>query len=76
MAYAIEPCLGEWTAADVVQRFGAIPLHRVRHHPAPGTATEADVVNLSEHEDILCELVDGALLEKTMGAYETYLGPR
>jgi Uma2 family endonuclease len=31
------------------------------------------VVGLSEREGILCELVDGVLLEKTMGAYEAYL---
>ncbi len=73
MAHAIESHLDEWTAADLVQRFGAIPLQRVRHHPPPGMATEANVIELSEHEDLLCELVDGVLLEKTMGVYEAYL---
>jgi len=73
MAHAVQSYPGEWTAADLMQRFGAIPLHRVRNQPPPGTAGEADVVALSEHEDILCELVDGVLLEKTMGAYEAYL---
>lgn len=73
MAHAIEPALGTWTAADLVERFGPIPLHRVRHDPAPGTATERDVIEIHEHEDRLYELIDGVLLEKTVGAYESYL---
>lgn len=73
MAQVSEPVLGDWTAADLVRRFGAIPLHRIRHLPPPGLATERDVIELSEHEDCLCELVEGVLVEKTMGAYEAYL---
>jgi Uma2 family endonuclease len=64
---------GGYTAADLVARFGAIPLRRIRPDPAPGTATEADVVALHDHEDRLYELVDGILVEKTVGAYESYL---
>ncbi len=44
MAQVIESPVGECTAADLVERFGAIPLWRVRFVPAPGTATEDDVV--------------------------------
>ena len=62
-----------WTAADLVDRFGAIPLSRVCHDPAPGTATEEDVVRLHDHEDRLYELVDQTLVEKTVGTYESYL---
>ena len=62
-----------WTAVDLVHRFGAIPLGRVVHDPAPGTATVADVVRLDDHEDRLCELIDGTLVEKTMGYYESHL---
>jgi len=64
---------GSWTAADLVQRFGAIPLRRVRHDPAPGTATEDDVVAIHDREDRLYELVDRTLVEKTVGTYESYL---
>jgi len=74
MAQTTESDFGEWTAWDLVQRFGAIPLHRIRHTPPPGTATERDVVEIREHEDRLCELVDGVLVEKAMGEYEAYLG--
>ena len=74
MAQTTEPHFGDWTAVDLVQRFGAIPLHRIRHTPPPGTATERDVIEIREHEDRLCELVDGVLVEKAMGEYEAYLG--
>jgi Uma2 family endonuclease len=77
MAHATEPAVGTWTAADLVERFGAIPLHRIRYHdPSPGTATERDVIEIHAHEDRLYELVDGVLVEKTVGAYESYLAGR
>ena len=63
----------DWTAADLFRRFGPIPLRRIVMHPAPGTATEEDVTRLDDHEDRLCELVDGVLVEKAMGWYESYL---
>ncbi|MEX2175360.1 MAG: Uma2 family endonuclease [Pirellulaceae bacterium] len=63
-----------WTAQRLYERFGPIPLYRVRTTPHPGTATEDDVVWLDDHEDRLCELVDGILVEKAMGAYESMLG--
>ena len=74
MAQTTDYNFGDWTALDLVHRFGAIPLHRIRQTPAPGMATEQDVIAIREHDDRLCELVDGVLVEKTMGAYEAYLG--
>jgi len=73
MASLTDIYANDCTAADLVERFGAIPLWRVRREPAPGTATEDDVVAIDDHEDRLCELVEGILLEKTVGAYESYL---
>ena len=73
MAHALEPHPAVWTAADLVERFGPIPLDRVRHDPAPGTATEDHVVEIHDREDRLYELVDGVLVEKTVGIYESYL---
>ncbi len=55
----------EWMIADLIKRFSPIPLHRIRKHPAPGTATERDLVAIHDHEDCLCELVDSILVEKT-----------
>jgi Uma2 family endonuclease len=39
--------------------------------PAPGTATEDDLLRSSA--DIVCELVDGVLVEKATGYYESVL---
>ena len=61
------------TVAALLERLGDIPPGRVRLRPAPGTATEQDVVQVERREDRLCELVDGVLVEKAVGAYESYL---
>jgi len=73
MALTAEPDAGTWTAVDLAARFGPIPLSRIRAIPPPGTAREEDVVEIHDHEDRLCELVDGVLVEKAMGTYEAYL---
>jgi Uma2 family endonuclease len=73
MAQALEPGSGTWTVVDLAERFGPILLSRIRQYPAPGTATEEDVIEIQLREDRLCELVDGILVEKTVGAYESYL---
>lgn len=73
MSHATDTTATTWTAVDLIERFGAIPLHRVVQNPPPGTATEQDVIDLDDHEDRLCELVDGTLVEKTVGTYESYL---
>src|SRR5208337_938741 len=61
------------TLADLRQRLGEIPLERIWFHPAPGTATEKDVIEAEERENRLCELVDGTLVEKAMGFEESRL---
>ncbi len=62
------------TLADLIERLGGIPPERIRFHPFPGTATIADVVRLQEKHGILCELVEGVLVEKAMGWEESNLG--
>jgi Uma2 family endonuclease len=62
-----------WTAVRLAERFGPIPLYRIRTSPPPGEATEEDVIRIHDREDRLCELVDGILVEKVMGAYESML---
>ena len=59
------------TAADLTERFGPISLRRIRFIPEPGTATEQDVLDIHQREKRLYELVDGVLLEKTMGLPES-----
>lgn len=61
------------TLADVLEHLGGIHPSRIRFHPAPGTATEADVLAIHDREGRLYELVDGMLVEKAMGLRESYL---
>src|SRR5262245_3398419 len=62
------------TLADLVERLGGVPLNRIRLHPWPGKATVEDVVRLQEKHGILCELIDGVLVEKAVGYEESNLG--
>jgi Uma2 family endonuclease len=59
------------TLADLLERLGGIPLDRIWFHPAPGTATEKDVIEAEARENRLCELVDGTLVEKAVGFDES-----
>jgi len=62
-----------WTVADLHRRFGPIPFERIRQNPPPGSGTVDDVNRLNDHEDRLYELVDGILVEKTVGLQESYI---
>ncbi len=60
--------------ADLVDRLGHVPLDRIRMQPAPGTATEEDVLAaLEAPRKRICELIDGVLVEKAMGYAESAL---
>ncbi len=59
--------------AELVTHVGSVPGERIRLSPAPGSATEADLIRAYEKEKLLCELIDGTLVEKAMGAIESYL---
>lgn len=72
MATITEP-KADWTARDVLARFGPIPIRRICTDPAPGTAREGDVIAFQEREGRLFELVDGVLVEKTVGSKESLL---
>ena len=61
------------TMADLLEQLGDIVPSRVRLHPAPGEATEDDLLYLHDHEDRLFELVEGTLVEKAMGYLESML---
>ncbi len=65
-----------WTVADLHRRFGRIPFERIRHDPPPGTGTVDDVLRIHDREDRLYELVDGILVEKTVGLLESWLAVR
>jgi len=61
----------EWTVADLQERLGGIPAERIHLYPWPGLATENDVLEIHARTGLLCELVDGILVEKPMGFYES-----
>ena len=63
----------DWTAADMLTHLGGIPLERIRMYPPPGTATEKDVIEAESRTGRICELIDGVLVEKTMGYLESML---
>jgi len=65
-----------WTLADFVASLGGIPLDRIRVSPPLGTATERDVLEVERKTGCPCELIDGTLVEKTMGYYESFLAMR
>jgi Uma2 family endonuclease len=59
------------TLADLLEQLGDISPQRVRIQPPLGTATEQDVADIEAKENRLFELVDGVLVEKVMGFYES-----
>lgn len=62
------------TLVQLAERFGDIPATRICLNPAPGTATEDDVIRFQEGGDCLYELVDGTMIAKDMGTYESHIG--
>src|SRR5450755_493678 len=60
------PVLATANVAELIQHLG-VPPERIRMRPLPGTATEEDVIMARP----LCELIDGVLVEKAMGFWES-----
>ncbi|MCC6492097.1 MAG: Uma2 family endonuclease [Pirellulales bacterium] len=67
------PLPHHWSLADLQEHLGGVPLERILLYPPLGLATVEHAVWLKEHEDRVCELVDGILVEKPMGFYESVL---
>jgi Uma2 family endonuclease len=59
------------TVAELQEHLGGIPGSRIRLRPPPGEATEQDVLDVQAHEDRICELIDGVLVEKPMACFES-----
>ena len=60
-------------AAEWLHALGGVPLERIVFDPWPGTATEADLLLWIERDKRLCELIDGTLVEKPMGYWESLI---
>jgi Uma2 family endonuclease len=61
------------TAADLQLQLGGIPLERIRLVPPPGMATDDDAMDVKDREGRTCEVIDGVLVEKAMGFFESRL---
>jgi Uma2 family endonuclease len=57
--------------SELWESLGRVPPERIRMQPPPGTATEEDVIAAESRYNRLCELIDGTLVEKTVGWYES-----
>lgn len=64
------------TAVDLAEKLGPISMSRIGLSPTPGNATVSDVARLQRVSGRRYELVDGMLVEKTVGFYEAYLAGR
>lgn len=73
MASVSEQPSPSWGIDRLRRHFGGIPAERIRLDPPPGTASEADLLRANDHGDIICELVDGTLVEKAVGINESIL---
>src|SRR5690242_17701545 len=59
--------------ADAWLLAGSVSLDRIIAEPPPGTATVEDAVESKARFGVGCELVNGILVAKTMGYYESHL---
>jgi Uma2 family endonuclease len=73
MASMSTPAVTIETLADLLEQLGGIAPSRVRFRPAPGTATEEDVLAIHARDRRLYELIDGVLVEKAMGLRASFL---
>jgi Uma2 family endonuclease len=73
MPATLRPPAAARTLADMLARLGDIPPERIRMSPAPGTATERDLLHSLDDGPGICELVDRTLVEKAMGYEESVL---
>ena len=72
----LPPPLAEGTLADLLEGLGNIPPSRIRMTPLPGTAREEDVLEVERRTGLAAELIDGVLVEKTVGYLESLLAAR
>jgi Uma2 family endonuclease len=63
--------------ADWWHDLGDVPLERIIFDPLPDTATEADFIRLNDGDEKRpCELIDGTLVEKVVGSWESIIAIR
>jgi Uma2 family endonuclease len=73
MATVPKPRRSFLTFDEVQEVVGHVPDWRIRVRPAPGQATEADLLEIHRKEGRLYELIDGILVEKVVATYQARL---
>jgi Uma2 family endonuclease len=61
---------------ELLEHLGGVSPRRVRLRPAPGTATEKDLLAILDRTGVICELIDGVLVEKVMGYVESSIAAK
>jgi Uma2 family endonuclease len=61
------------TLAELLERLGGVPAERVRLRHPLGSATEEEYVRFAERTGRGCELIDGVIVEKAIGYFESRL---
>jgi Uma2 family endonuclease len=59
------------TLAAVLKHIPNVPHERICMNPLPGTATEQDAIESKDRLGFICELINGTLVRKTVGWYES-----
>ncbi len=68
------PAVSWKSVADLLHDLGDIPIERVRMDPQPGRVTFDELVTANEtRTGRVCEWVDGTLVEKAMGWFESFI---
>ncbi len=63
----------DWTVADMLAQLGGVSPDRIHLSAMPGRASEDDLLAFQARSGRICELIDGVLVEKIMGAPEALL---
>src|SRR5262245_13594128 len=61
------------TVGELLRELGGVGPDRVLLDPAPGTATEGDLLKLNVGGERLYELIEGTIVEKPLGFGEGFL---
>ena len=59
------------TVDDLTRALGGIPAHRILLRPIPGTATEDDLLQKIERDDMPVEMIERTLVKRGRAGYES-----
>jgi Uma2 family endonuclease len=73
MSSTANPTADVGSLAELLERLGGVPPERIRVHGPLGCATEKELLEYVDRTGRRCELIDGVIVEKAMGFYESRL---